>query len=70
MTFLPNLEDAPEGAVQTKSVVSHFDTIKTFYGVVQKCGFDSTPEMDLFFNSLQIYEVNFFKDTIFKSENQ
>lgn len=59
LTFLPNIDDVPEKDVQTKNVISHFDTIKKFYLTVQNAGFDTTPEMDLFFNSLQIYEVSF-----------
>lgn len=54
---MPNINDKPEGAEQTNNVVAHFDTIKKFYQVAQNAGFDPSPEMELFFNSLQIYEV-------------
>ncbi|CAF0765942.1 unnamed protein product [Brachionus calyciflorus] len=56
LTFLPNINDLPDKDSQTAGVVTHFDTIKKFYTTVQNAGFDTTPEMDLFFNSLQIYE--------------
>lgn len=57
VSFLPNVNEKPEGEEQTNNVVTHFNTIKRFYQTFQNSGFDPSPEMELFFNSIQIYEV-------------
>lgn len=57
LTYLPSVEELPESDEQTRQTVTHFKTIKTFYNAFQSAGFDPTPEMETFFNSLQIYEV-------------
>lgn len=55
LEYLPGIEDAPEGTEGTHQISSHFLTIKKFYEVAQKAGFESS-ELDSVFNSLQIYE--------------
>jgi hypothetical protein len=57
VTYLPSVDDVPESDEQTKATLTHFKTIKSFYDAFQNAGFDPTPPMETFFNSLQIYEV-------------
>ena len=52
---MPSVNDNPNDG--SNEVVTHFKTIKRFYGVVRNAGFDPSPELETFFNSVQIYEV-------------
>ena len=56
LKFLPGVNDTPEGIDGTSQLTTHFSAIKSFYTHAKNAGFDS-PELDTFFNSLQIYEV-------------
>ncbi len=56
LKFLPGVDDSPEEVDRTNQLTHHFTTIKHFYSIAKNAGFES-PELDTFFNSLQIYEV-------------
>lgn len=59
LRFLPGVDDSPQDAQGVSNLTEHFDIVKKFYSSAKNAGFDS-PELDTFFNSLQIYEVNIF----------
>lgn len=42
--------------VNAQGMSTHLDTIKSFYSKFQQAGFEPSQEMELFFNSIQIYE--------------